>query len=222
MERVLGAEFELGLIAGGGFAGLRHHGRIHEKRAAIHKRAGGGRVAGAPADAVGFALGQANVHGEIAAKGFALVAIPGERTAEKREERLAETGDGAGLGVARDAGARGARQVSFDAGRDQKKRLALDRGQKLGFLFGFAQHALALIIGDVPLQETRGAVLFEDEPHHGAGGGAGAGGKQLGFVGGQHNPDLYQSAGIPAACFVTDEDPRVPRTATARRPANQG
>jgi hypothetical protein len=171
-------------------------------------------VAGTPADPIGFAFGQANVHGEVAAKGFALVAIPGERTAKKREKSLAKTGDGAGLRLARNACARGARQVSFDAGCDQKKRLALDRSQKLGFLFGFAEHALALVIGDVALQESRGALLFENEPHHGARGGAGAGGKQLGFVGGQHKPDLYQSAGIPAAWFVAGKRARVPRMTT--------
>jgi hypothetical protein len=173
---LVGAGFEFGLVASGGFARLAHHRWIDQERAAIDEGARGRFRTPAPAHGTAFALGETQIHPEVAAKRFALGVVPGERTPQKREKSLAEAGDGFGFGLARKSRAGGAGQGALDARGNQQKRFALDRGEQFGFVLGFTGHPQAAEVERIALHEPCGALLLEHEPDHGADHGSGTGG----------------------------------------------
>ncbi len=68
------------------------------------------------------------------------------------------------------------RQGALNARGDQEKRFALDRGEQLGLVLGFAGDAQAAEVERIALHEACGALLLKHETHHGPGHGSGPAG----------------------------------------------
>lgn len=186
-QRLVRAGFQFRLVAAGGLARLRHHRRIDQKSAPVDERSGGGRLAASRAQPAAFACRQAQIHPQVAAKRFTLAIVPGERSPQKREERLAKAGDRLGFCLPRETRSRGARQRALDARGDQQQRFALDGVEQLPLVFRFAGDAQAAVVERVAVQEPRRTFLLQHEPDHRTGGSPGAPGQGLSFIGGQHN-----------------------------------